>query len=73
MGLLRNVLSKKTSLGTYTVAVTSLVPAATAPDRAEIAGKWANTAAQITRVDILNLVGTGNYAIGSEVIILGHD
>lgn len=46
--------------------------AANAPSRGEAAGKWANTSNAITQVDVVN-TSTGDYAIGSEVIVLGHD
>lgn len=41
-------------------------------DRVEVAGKWANTSNQITRFDLLNL-GSGDFAPGSEVIVLAHN
>lgn len=51
---------------------TGTAGAGAAPDRLEGAGKWANTSTQITRVDVIN-GGAGDYAIGSEVVVLGHN
>ena len=42
------------------------------PTRIEQSGKWANTSAQISRVDLINS-GAGDYASGSVLIVLGHD
>lgn len=55
----------------HVIETTNGGPTATAA-RAEIANIWANTSVQISRVDIVN-TGAGNFAIGSEVIVLGHD
>ena len=42
------------------------------PNRSEIVGKWANTSAQITTVNVYHTEG-GDYAAGSECVVLGCD
>lgn len=44
-----------------------------ANNRTEISTKWTNTTNQITRMDIINPGGTGQFATGTEVIVLGHN
>lgn len=46
--------------------------AGTVPNGGVISGKWVNTSDQITEVSLIN-VGAGDYAIGSEVVVLGHN
>lgn len=46
--------------------------AAAAPDHSIQDIKWANTSAQINRVDVVNN-GAGDFAVGSEIIVYGRD
>lgn len=42
------------------------------PGRIEFGGKWSNTSNAISSVTLTN-TGSGDFAIGSELVILGHD
>lgn len=44
--------------------------AGTAPDRDEFVGKWANTSAQITKIQVYNQ-GSGNFEAGSYITVFG--
>lgn len=51
---------------------TGAAGAATTPTRRELTGKWANTSDLISSVTVTN-GAAGDFAVGSEVIVLGHD
>lgn len=65
-------ISAQEKLATVMSIAQNTAGAANIPGRTVGTAKWANTASVISRVDVTN-PGTGDYAIGSEVIILGKN
>ena len=64
-------ISNKEKLGNSRETVSLAAGAGTNPDRYELARKWANTSAQITRVVMTSSANT--FGVGTELIVLGHD
>ena len=67
-----NNVSAQEKLGIAHVVENNGSGASNAPNRDEYVQKWANTSAQINRVEVFN-DGTGDFNTGSEVVVLGYD
>lgn len=68
--------SAEEKVGMFNTTEGGTAGAANTPDRKEGALKWANTSAVISRITVINNIvaaATGDYASGSEVVVLGHD
>ena len=72
MGYLTN-LSGKEKLYTGHIVEQNTAGAGNVPSRHEIVGKWANTSNPMDIHGSNNLSGSGSYASGSEVVVLGWD
>lgn len=59
-------------LAYITIVTQNTAGAGSAPNKVDGVGKWANTTDQINRIDVIN-GGTGDFAIGSEIVVLGHN
>ena len=64
--------SSKEKLGISHITGQGAAGAGTAPIRQEAVFKWANTSNAINQFSLENL-GAGDYASGSEVVVLGYD
>ena len=71
-GAIINIASKEKHI-TATGIDTSTTGASNIPTFITIAGKWANTSAAINRIDLQNIGGSGNFGVGSELVVLGHN
>jgi hypothetical protein len=65
-------LSGKEKLGIHHLVTQNTSGAGTAPERAENVLKWANTTNPLDVIRV-NETATGNFASGSEVVVLGWD
>ena len=72
---IRNIANKEKLVIGHTVS-RSPTGGGNAPKRLEVAGKWANTSNQITRIQVLDKadeMSNNNFASGSEIVVLGCD
>ena len=65
-------LASKEKIGIGNLVSRSNSGAGYAPNRSDIVYKWANTSDVISQFNFFN-DGTGSYAEGSEVVVLGYD
>lgn len=65
--------ANREKIAKYITTESDVAGVANIPKTRRGVGKWANTSAQINRIDLVNDAGAGNFAAGTEIIVLGHD